>query len=364
MPDAIASNANLESVIAASIKSATEDPVETSPDEPGVVDPQEAPVEEPAKEAPISEGQTEPIVESPAEDKTVAPKKDEPAKPEEEDLDNIPAKEKNGRENRLPHSRVVKITANAVTKATAPLQAEIEKSKGTLERIAKVENIMFNNQAQFLEMLKQIPGYAELLTPKATETVVKPAEAEFKMPAPDVTNEKGEAVGYSLEGLQNVVKFAVDQATAQATRETETRLGKRLEPFETQAKTAREQAAFETSFQREYEATMAEANTWPLFKEHQDAILAALVTDSKAAQAAGRRPTLTLESAYRKVVLPKLTTDRTKMRAELLAEIAGKPTSTSVVKKEPAAVSSKDQEDQPADLLKVITDAVAASRGV
>jgi hypothetical protein len=354
-------NPGLETVIANSIKTATEEPT-TEVETADAVDDNAITTEEPAaeetpevKETPAAEVATEePVikVEEPV-------KKEEPVKDDETDLDKIPARGTDNRVNRIPHPRVVKITENAVKKATAPLQAEIEKSRGTLERIAKVENIMFNDQAKFVEMLKQIPGYAELLAPKVADKV---ADVEFKMPAPDVKNDKGEAVGYSLGGLQSVVKFAVEQATAQATKETESRLGKRLEPFEAQAKSVKERAAFEASFQKDYDAQMAEANTWPMFKENQDAILAALVKDSEEAKTSGRRPKLTLEGAYQKTVLPKMTADRAKMRAELLAEIAGKPKSTSVVKKEPAAVSKKEAEDAPSDLTAVIKAAVDAAK--
>jgi DNA-binding ferritin-like protein len=48
-----------------------------------------------------------------------------------------------------------------------------------------------------------------------------------------------------------------------------------------------------------------------------------LQADTEQARAAGKRPTLSLDAAYRQAVLPKMTADRNKMREELLKEING-----------------------------------------
>ncbi len=83
---------------------------------------------------------------------------------------------------------------------------------------------------------------------------------------------------------------------------------------------------------------LTEAATWPGWEDHKADILKALQDDSAAAQAKGTRPQLSIEGAYRKVVMAKLLEDDTKKRERLLKELNAAP-------KSPAL--SRQTADQP-----------------
>ena len=63
-----------------------------------------------------------------------------------------------------------------------------------------------------------------------------------------------------------------------------------------------------------------EAKTWPMFNENQDEIVAALKAN----------PNLSLEGAYRQIVVPKIVADRSRIKQDVLREAQHAPTSTSV----------------------------------
>lgn len=72
--------------------------------------------------------------------------------------------------------------------------------------------------------------------------------------------------------------------------------------------------------------------SWPGFAEGQDDMLQALQVD----------PRMTLEGAWRKVVVPKMAADRDRMRQKVLAELNGKPRSTATAPATPVPTAVDD----------------------
>lgn len=242
----------------------------------------------------------------------------------------IPAKDKSGRENRIPYSRTVKITENAVKKArttweaeTAPVKAENVAYRERLERIGQTEEIMFGEPERFLQILAtSVPGYAKLLSKHAEEPKKPIPDTISEEPGPDVDMGNGQ-FGYSPAGLAKLRAYDREQAVLAA----EERLSKRYKPLE-DAFTSHQG----TVRQNEHVNTqLDEGMKWPGFAENADAILKAL-TDDFAANP--RQPKLrNLRDAYDAVVFPKLKTDEaaieTRLRAKILDEMKRAPRSTS-----------------------------------
>lgn len=248
------------------------------------------------------------------------------------------------KENRLPYSRVKKISENAVKKATAPLQTELTTTKAKLSEyenymrnVTEFENIMTTDHQKFFNMLMKVPGYQEFFSsmfqgmlqqhqPQAAAG--QPTPQGDGMPEPDQVLSDGSKV-YSLEGLKKLMEW---QAA-----EVEKKVDARYAPL----KTDWEQQRYMQQLMPQIQAQVEEARTWPLFKENEDEIVKLLNADRK----------ISLERAYQKVVLPKLQGEKDKIREEVLREIQSKPRagSTSVPaapgKSTPSTGGNKSIED-------------------
>jgi len=142
------------------------------------------------------------------------------------------------------------------------------------------------------------------------------------MPPPDAQLPDG-SVGYSHEGLKALLDWHASQVQAQM----EQRYAPVLQDHEARA-------AYQAAESR-VRTKVTAALQWPGFAEAQADIAAALRADR----------TLDLHGAYMRVVVPKLQANRDAMRAEILAEIQGKPlkvTSTTPHGAPPAVASSDD----------------------
>jgi hypothetical protein len=347
---------DMTDVIRKAVASATADPEEIV-DDTDIQDPVEtdevAPGEEVAEEV-------EGAVEEPVEGEVVAEPKvveEKPAvveKPAEVSADDAFAKEhgykakdKNGKENRIPHSRVVKITSNAVTKAkatwdaeAAPVHEKVKIYEDRLVKIGETEAVMFGDAKRFLSMLtKSVPGYAELLPAEYGGRAAAPATSQAvstdpadQEPPPDVKDAAGNLVGYSAEGLAKL--RAWDRS--KAVKEAVDALGSRIKPFEEKERAAATKSQLDSSVNNQLE----DAAQWEGFQENAKEILAIL--DADRGTPTGRllldgTPELkfkeTLASAYRKVVIPKLKADRTALEAtiekDVLARLRKAPRSSS-----------------------------------
>lgn len=312
-------------------------------------------VEETPAETPVVEEKVvpEPVAAVVEGDKPVVPAKVE-EKAEDEDLG--PAQDKRGRENRIPYSRVQKITAKAETRGRDAAKAEYEPKiaefttkvsdyETRLNEVAGVEHIMFNDQPRFLQILQTIPGYAELLSGKVApaQTPVDPASEK---PKPDVDLGEGKWT-YSPEGVEKLTAWTAAQA--------EKRLLDRFKPLQDQFDAEQHTRAMKPVI----DAHLNEAAQWEGFLEHQDEILKALQADSAQAERTHTRPKLSMERAYLQVIVPKLKkavedgkADEAKLRTKILAELAKAPVSTGtapIARKQVAADDGK-----PKDLESVI----------
>ena len=247
------------------------------------------------------------------------------AKPEPDEFEKkygVPAMGPSGRENRLPHSRVKQMVSKAVkdTEATytpkiQEFEAKVADYEGRLQKVAEFENLMVNDSTKFLQLLNQLPQFQELLRPVfqpqvQQEQVYTPQDDG--MPQPDYELSDGSKV-YSMEGLKQLNTWNREQARREVLAEVDERF-KRFEPLE---QSFQAHQAFQELAPKVH-AQIQEARTWPLFNENEAEVTQALQQDRR----------LSLEGAYRKVVFPKITADRTKMREDLLREIKSAPRST------------------------------------
>jgi hypothetical protein len=330
---------DLEAVIESAVADATDvtpDPVTDASD---AIEADASPVPHDASpaEADASEP-SEPVVET-AEVASPATKVVDPAVQDEfEKKFGIPAVGSGGRENRIPYSRVKKITEKAVADARKELEPKVAqyetKLKDYEERLGRVDNfekIMTGEPQRFLQMLSTIPAYKQFFdfVQKAVEThgqaqatsAQPPVPVVDDMPQPDQKLPDG-TMAYSLDGIKALNAWNRAQARKEVMNEVE----QRYKPIEEEWQVQKRIQAVIPQIQ----AQINDARTWPSFKENEDEIVKVLASDRS----------ISLESAYRKVVFPKLeaernsekerlAADRTKMREELLAELKQAPRATS-----------------------------------
>lgn len=228
-----------------------------------------------------------------------------------------------GRENRIPHSKVVKIIENGINQGKGHFGEKfkaVETERNTYKAdLDEMYADVRGDPRAFLEKLAQHdPRYKTLLEPAAPATVEPQAAPLADMPAPDITLQDGSRT-YSIDGLKKLLEWNTGHVKAQLMPE----LDAKLKPWQEREKAehARVEAEKAAGAVRERtQSQIAEAQTWPSFKDHEADILKALQEDSTKAHAEKRRPTLSLEGAYRQVVMAKLSADRNKMREEILKE--------------------------------------------
>lgn len=266
----------------------------------------------------------------------------------------LPPQKIGERENRIPYSAVKRIVSNAEKKALEPFQkqmtemtAKVTDYEGRLTKVAELENLMFNDHVNFLNMLAdRIPGYKEIFdsiaaatkeAQPAAQSSVQPTE---DMPQPNQQLADGSSV-YDMDGLKALLAWHEKQVENRLT----TGFNSRLEPFEKQIKYQEWQAQVAPQIQKQIE----EARTWPQFKEHEDEIAQALAADRN----------LSLDGAYRKVVVPKLATDYNSMRTKVLQEVRQAPRSTSVTSGASPQPAASGAAGKPQSLQDVIRQAIA-----
>ena len=242
---------------------------------------------------------------------------------------------KGNKYNRLPYSRVKAIVENARKKAADEHAAALAEHQAKLKNYEAESQTwrqqqdelrqMASNPEQFLRALAVAnPAYAEIIERAfAKQEQRQPQHQNIE---PDVVLPDG-SYGYSAAAAERVY----EQRMAAAEQKMLEKLSKRFEPIESEF---RARKAYEEMIPR-VRQQLTEASKWPLFSENQEAIRQKMEGDRS----------LSLEAAYRAVVLPKLQSDRDKMRQEILAEINGKAKAAATPAAVPAAAAptSKDQ---------------------
>lgn len=263
------------------------------------------------------------------------------------------------RENRIPYSRHVKITENAVKKATealatqhttalAQVTTQLTQERAERAEIRRIEAIMVNEPERFITMLPHLnPKYGELFGAKTTAA---PAD----MPGPDIDLGDGKRT-YSLERLEERMAWERQQGVSAATAAAQ----KVMEPI-----TMRQQAEAEYRQKVEHLDTYLDGvrKNWDGFQANEADILAQLKVDGDAAIAAGQKlPEFRdrIVAAYQKVVIPKLKSSGEAERQKAIAELKKRPVSTSVVagvpvKKKVASEESDDKQSTEDVIFKAI----------
>lgn len=318
--------ANLEDVITDSVSDSELPP-----------EPVETETEAPAAEAAPVEAEASVQTPSPAA-------ADKPEPDEFEKKFGIPAQSVTGRENRIPYSRVKKIIEKrekdleaSFTPKLAESEAKIKDYEGRLGQVAQFERVMREEPEKFVAMLKTLPQYQAILAPKAQEAT-PPAQAQpvDDMPQPDEKLADGSLV-YSMEGLKALNAWN----RAQARKEVMDEVQKLYGPIQQEWQQQQHLNAMVPQIQ----AQIAEARKWPLFNEHEADIVKALQADQR----------LSLEGAYRQVVIPRMVPDRDKMRQEILKEIKKAPAASTSAPAQ--ATRPGSQSSGPRTLEQVINEA-------
>lgn len=336
---------DLEAVIEDSLSDATL-PIEETPTE--------EVSEAPHDSVSASQPDPEPVSTDSAPPAEATPATPDPAKDDFEKKFGIPAQSVTGRENRIPYSRVKKITEKAVADAkkdwettSTPKLQEYETKVKDYETKFKLynefEQIMVNDASRHLRQLSTLPAYKPFFeavekafanleqrqaTPDPTSQPQAQVDPSEEMPQPDQKMSDGSMV-YSMKGLKDLMDWQARQVESKVTKQYQSELEKvqeRYKPIEDEWQTQqRIQAVYPV-----VQAQIAEARTWKLFNENEAEITKVLQTN----------PKMSLETAYHRVVDPKiesswqqerekLSADRNKIREELLAELKQAPKATS-----------------------------------
>lgn len=271
-----------------------------------------------------------------------------------------------GRENRIPYSRVKKIAQKAVREARkeweteyTPKTKEWETTKANYEKeltqYKNFEKIMMNDQEKFLTMLSRLPAYQPFFT--AVQQAIEALEAKGQapapqapvqddMPQPDQQLSDGSYV-YSMEGLRQLNAWNRDQAKKEALAEAEKRYG----PIESEWQAHKRVEALRPAVNQQ----IAEARTWEGFTDNEAEIVKTLQDN----------PRISLEGAYRQVVIPKLKAaweaekaklvpERNKMRQDVITELQSAPKATSV----PSTANKAGATGEPKTLEEIIADSI------
>jgi hypothetical protein len=272
---------------------------------------------------PASDTHDSPPVETKAETPAIV---QPPLSEEEKLLQEFGFKEhrrEDGREHRIARSKVLQMIASGLKRGqdrwgTEKQTIEQERAQYRADLDEMYADLRGEPKEFIAKLAKHDPRYQAFLEPPQAAAAPTP---QTEMPSPDVTLHDG-SMTYSIDGLKKLLEWN----TANVEARLMPKLDERLKPWQDREKEAkaREEGEKATAAVRERTRSMiAEAQNWPGFKEHEADILKALQADTEQARAAGKRPTLSLDAAYRQAVLPKMTADRNKMREELLKEING-----------------------------------------
>lgn len=179
------------------------------------------------------------------------------------------------------------------------------------------------DQKAFVEMLMQDERFANLIAFKEAQKEAAAgtgqASGQNERPGPNKLSEDGTYKFYDEEGLQQLMAYERKMAVEEA----KTALMKEFGPVK-QEYEARN--AWNQSLETQRGVLENARTNWKGFKENEPAIKAALMADQK----------LSLDDAYRQVVIEKFSSEtkvnREKLRAEILAEMSGKPRAASTLK--------------------------------
>lgn len=358
---------DLESVIEDSITDSqlSEDPIESTPSD--SVESEEASSDTPteATSGLGVVGSTETEETPTTSDEPVV----DPTKPVVDDFDKKFGLQKEafpGKENRIPYSRVRKIVEKAVKDAETgytpklkEFEAKVQDYEGRLTKVAQFEKIMVEEPDRFMTMLMSLPQYQTYFAQRNAAPIEPSVQSvpdqstpqvdDDPMPEPDKELADGSRV-YSLEGFKAREEWNRRQARKEVMAEVQKTFGPIKQSYEEHIQERQRQEYYSNVIIPQITAQINQARQWPLFNENEAEITKALDKDKS----------LSLEGAYRQVVLPKLVSSRDQMRQDVIKELKKVPSSTAVPSGgvKPNPVTSRPAGAGPRDLEEVIREKV------
>lgn len=265
------------------------------------------------------------------------------------------AKKPDGRDHYIPRPKVLHMIGTGLkrgldkwTTERGVFEGQVRDLTGHLEQL-RAAVMAEDTDAVIREFAAHNPKFARYLQTQTAAATEKPA-ADDPEPEPDFDLGNGQRT-YSLDGLRKREDWL--------RRQLEKVVDQRLKPL-TEREKAEEQRRQESERQAAINArtqsAMAEAQSWPGFgtitpggelTPFQAAVLGKLTADSEKARAEGRRPSMTLREAYLEVRNEGLSTDETKVREKVIADLNNAPRSTATARsgeapKAPTPASTQD----------------------
>lgn len=244
-------------------------------------------------------------------------------------------KKPDGRENYIPHSKVVKILENGLREGKGQFGAQFKavetEAKTLRSEREEIHRDILGDPDTFIGKLAAVdPRYRKYLEPREPVPQAIPANGNGDRPKPDIDLGNGNWT-YSVDGVEKLAAWKAEQL-----------LNARLKPLEDRDKAAQTHAETVRMVQAAHQrvtGTLHEATSWPQFgpmaadgslTEFQTAVLGRLQQDSKTAAQQGRRPQMTLKEAYQEERIARLAEDDTAKRARILDELNAAPKGTAV----------------------------------
>lgn len=285
------------------------------------------------------------------------------------------SKRPDGRENRLPHSRVVKISQNAVKKEIARVAKELGLDKADVstedviasltERKTKfteyeqkaahaelVDKLMSGDGDEFIRQLAQASPERYSKFAKVLEAVQEQQQQqqtrtdEDAEPQPDFDLGDGQMT-YSMAGLAKLREWDRRQAAKEAAKHFDSRLKPIEDERQAAAKAKKERddaEALMKDVDSKVSRTLDRMKKRQGFEENKEAILKAM-----------QEHKIDVEDAYYHVMMPTWTQNRSSQRDEILKELKAAPSDTATNGKTQAPVAS----DGPKTIEEIIAASVA-----
>jgi hypothetical protein len=241
---------------------------------------------------------------------------------------------------RVPYSKLHKAITERDKKTREAHEAALRTHESRLREVEAVERMITEQPEQFVHaLIAQNPAYQRFFNVQTAGGGAPQggnADTPHDMPAPDVQLQDGTRT-YSVAGLQRLLTWNTQQA--------EQRIAQRLQPFERD----RQQRELMAQAVPRVKQQIAAAEQWPLFKESKAEILAVLQSDAA----------VDLQTAYQRVVIPKLAASRDTIRQDVLKELATRPHSTVAGS---SVAGSRADDTGPADTADIVRQALRGVR--
>lgn len=291
--------------------------------------PETATVEETGETPPAPAEAPAPTTQTASADTVAAPKEDEVTLRALEA--ELLAKNPNLRKGRIPAARHQAILTRQRRLHEAQVKEfEVARAQATEYTSEEVQNRLraaslfeHNPEVAVRQVLMHDPRYRAVFEALARELVppapATPPPAKSDEPAeppkPDVLLADG-TVGYSAEATKRLLAYQLQQERQTAAQDRQA-LEARVKAFEDQFKPFAERQAIDARLgesMTRMKALVDDARrTWPGFTDHEPAIRAELNKPGNER--------LTLDAAYRRVVVPNLSTSREQIEAEVRAKV-------------------------------------------